>query len=209
MGVIASIDAFAIAAASVAIVIELIASFSLAKSARRSNKLSIAASIAGGTRGTRGHHAGGVRGGAQSSHYLNAPPRYVRAYAPLTLRLESAAKVSPRDGSLTLVFGSSPGAPEAELAKDVRAGEVSRLVIAGTIVDVVGGSVPSIDVVTGDVAIRVARVGVEQGIASDPMTVQPTTLSIGAKELAASALSSPESAHPGGVVRAIVMGLPP
>ena len=178
-----------IVVASVVLAVELASSVALWHYTRRANSMAVDAAAG------QGNFPGRETEG-----------RYVRAYAPLSLRLESAAKLSARDGSATLVFASSPGAPEGELAKDVRARAVSRLVISGVLVDLVPGSKPAIDLKTGDVAIRVAPSSAMQtpGIGS---AVQPVSVAVGAEMLARSALSSPDATHPGGIVRVIVVGL--
>ena len=179
-----------IVVASIVLAVELASSVALWHYTRRANSMAVDA--AAGQGNFPGHETEG---------------RYVRAYAPLSLRLESAAKLSARDGSATLVFVSSPGAPEGELAKDVRGGAVSRLVISGVLVDLVPGSKPAIDLKTGDVAIRVASSSAGMQTPGLGSAVQPVSVAVGAEMLARSALSSPDATHPGGIVRVIVVGL--
>lgn len=174
-----------IACAVVVIAAEVICSFALRRCARDADRLAILAAQRKGRGREEGRDVG--------------PPRYVRAYAPLTLRVESAAKTSPRDGSVTLVFPASPGSPEAQLVDDVLGGAVSRLVIQGVLVDVVACIV---DTKTESASIRVASSAAKAS--GDPTYVQPASISLGAEVLAASALARLDSSP---IVRVVVIAL--
>lgn len=171
------------------VLVEVVCCFVLSSCIRRANRLAVIAAAG------QGH-------GGEDAKDDDEASRYVRAYAPLSLRFESAARTSPRDGSLTLVFPASPGAPELALVDDVRSGRSARLMVAGVLVDVVPGSTPSVDLKSGEVAIRVSHA------CSGETDVMPVPVACGAPALASRALSHESSFGGGSLVRALVLSLP-
>jgi hypothetical protein len=176
-----------IAALSAALAIEAVACVVLARSIGQANEFAVEAA------------AGQGRGGMDERQ--GAKFRYVRAYAPLSLRLESAAKSSVQDGSVTLVFPAAPGSPERALLEDVRHKRVSRLLVAGVLVDLVPGSKPSFEPKTGQISIRVSA-------DAHPLEgfVQPAAVSLGAAALVArhTAIATTPT---GGLSRVLVFAL--
>ncbi len=83
--------------------------------------------------------------------------RAVRAYAPLFWISDAASTAAtPGANSVLLVFAPTAESAERTLMDDAVGRRISRLLIAGVLVDIMPGTLPSVDA-TGNVRVRVQQ----------------------------------------------------